>query len=406
MELEAEQANKALILSMQRVNELEETLRNGKQNNASHSDTLQRAINAEEEVAALRQQHLILKEFCEKEREQNELNQQRIEQLLKAAQTTEQATNLTPVQETEALHALKVENDALQQTLSENQQHNKQLERVIQFLREKAEESTLEAKQLNADFQVNQEAMSLLTHQYQTAREEVAQLYAQLNDQQTNQQDNNSQQKHVVSLLNAELTTLRQEKRQQDETLANLKAAHDEMELSTKIAQQHLAKKMKEGALLSEKIEEQKIQLLELQHALTEARSNISSIQQSMDLKLQHEIRLHDQLRETVKTLDMQNKKWEDKYFQIYDKWQDTEMQNKALRSIEDKHHQMQILISNLTAIVNSSPIHLPTSAPMTHISIDSRRMHSEHEEAYPGNKNPLFDTPQPTQRYKQTLFD
>jgi hypothetical protein len=231
----------------------------------------QRAALAEDEVAALRQQHSILRDMCEKEIAKNEqykaqiailkenhlaeLNsteQQRKKPLIKSQTEVETALS----KEREVLQALREENAILSKSLTDSQQHAKQLERVIQFLRERGEESHLEAKQLRDEFQSSQSTITSLSQQLQITKEEL--LHAQ---------ERHKHSLHEMEVAHAELLKLRQEKHQHDETLNSVKGSNDDLELNLKLAQQHLTKKMKEASLLTERNEEQRIQILELQQA-------------------------------------------------------------------------------------------------------------------------------------------
>jgi hypothetical protein len=404
----------------------EETL--GRTQSVGSSEAEQRALLAEEEVAALRQQLIVLKDYCDKERKTNQQHRLKIEQLTAELEQAQQRGTEFPLserrqrsndlsserpastQDKENVQALKENNAALSRALADNQRHSKQLERVIHFLRERSEEVSLEANQLREEFQASQQQVALLMEQHKTAQKEAHLITQQLTAQQASQEDAISQQKHVIALLNAELATLRQEKRQMEESLVSTKTTHDEKDLNLKIAQQHLAKKMKELTLLSEKVEEQKIQILELQQCQLEAQSQLASMQKATETQIQREKQAQEQLKESITAGEEHIKKWETKYFQIYEKWQQVEGENKALRLLEDKQHQMQTLLGNLNHLIGSSPL----NPPKTQIAEQNQLFPSDSkytptkqpEQVLQRNYNDLFDSPEPSPQYKQSLFD
>jgi hypothetical protein len=60
---------------------------------------------------------------------------------------------------------------------------------------------------------------------------------------------------------------------------------------------------------------------------------------------------LHDALKGT----ESQVAKWEEKYFRMYDKWQECENKIIELKKFEEKHHQMQHLLANLGNFMGGS---------------------------------------------------
>ena len=102
-------------------------------------------------------------------------------------------------------------------------------------------------------------------------------------------------------------------------------------------AQQHLAKKVKEVSRQNEVIEEQQRQLSKIQEELFETRAKVHEAQKRLEGHVQYEKRYQEQLAA-----------WEEKYFRAYEKLQEAEAQNKELRKIEEKHAQLQQLLSSL----------------------------------------------------------
>lgn len=332
------QQQQSLLRALQRVQELEKQLANAIKEK-------QRATETEEELAALKTQLISLRDLYEKARDQIEQQKRIIAQLSQQQDKQERERNIqvsakqtelqgTLAKEKESLHKLREEADSLQRTLADSQQHNKQLERVIQFLRERAEESHLEAKQLREEFQTNRELVDTLSKQSEAKDQEL------------------------------------------------------------KMAQHHLAKKMKETVSLSEKNEELVNQLQSIQRELAEAHNRATVAQQSLGLQQQREQQLQELLENNAQATDAQIKKWEEKYFHAYEKWQEAEAHSRLSRSLEEKLYQVQNIASNLTAILGQHPTR-PHGTPNIRPQADP--MPSEQ----PKNENNA-----PQMRYKQTLFD
>lgn len=291
----------------------------------------QRAKEAEEELAALKKQIITMRGLYDKERELNDQHKKIISQLSQQAK----ANNRIP--EVKRFDQEK----ELQNKLTESQQHGKQLERVIQFLRERAEESHLEAKQLREEFQ----AKCALTD--------------------------------------------------------TLKKQFDENEQELKMAQQQLGKKMKEVTLLSEKNEE-------LYKALDEQQTQYANLEQEHSSLMFRERQLQEQLQNSSQVTEAQIKKWEEKYQQAYDKWQEAETQVRHFKSMEEKYQQASAALANLSSILG------PHSASAA-ASVKNVFHHLEEPRTQPAppvepiqthaisSKN---DLNAPQMRFKQSLFD
>lgn len=409
------------------------------------------------------------------------------------------------------------DNKKLKSDLEESQQHAKQLQRVIYFLRERSEEAHLEAKQLKEEFQITQETIATLSKECEASKAEINDLQNRLLKEQTNRQEAEEEvkslqfqfenlknavttakqelissnqlaqslqvqyskldqtlqekdhslltleneiaiikqnfvkglremqalearyqeaihdkaalanklhlvQQHVekqkedsqvtlqhhanqIEQLNATLSLLHQEKKLLEETVEG-------RELDTKAAQQHLAKKLKETAILSEKNEEQRSQIIQLQTALADSQSKMYSLQNTFEIQLQHERRLQEQTDDHLKAAELQANKWEGKYFQLQDKYQELEKQNRELKVYEEKQTQAQALLSSLGVVMGISPA--PTSPLLAVQNLLDSKTSTKPEETPPANstkqasddKLSLFEMPEPFVRYKQTLFD
>lgn len=146
-----------------------------------------------------------------------------------------------------------------------------------------------------------------------------------------------------------------QEKEYLKEEKEKMSLLLEENETRLKIAQQHLAKKVKETALLNQKIEEQQVHVTELFQLTESQKLQLLQLQSSLDLYQKQEKRLQEQLHEALKGTESHVMKWEEKYFQIYDKWQESEARVRELKKFEEKHYQMQSLLVNLGSFMGTS---------------------------------------------------
>ncbi|MDP1880775.1 MAG: hypothetical protein Q8K60_07535, partial [Parachlamydiaceae bacterium] len=143
----------------------------------------------------------------------------------------------------------------------------------------------------------------------------------------------------------------------------------EDSESRLKVSQQHLAKKVKEATLLAERIEEQEVNLNDLMQTISQQKTQLVQLQGSVDFFQKEEKRLQDQLHETLKVTEAQVAKWEEKYFQMYEKWQSNEEIIRKLKKIEEKYEQMKGMLANLGAFVGTgiqtTPQTLVSNSPL-----------------------------------------
>lgn len=188
-----------------------------------------------------------------------------------------------------------------------------------------------------------------------------------------------------------------------------LKILLEESEARLKVAQQHLAKKVKEAALLSEKLEEQQAHLTDLAQTIEDEKTQIAQLQTSVELYERQEKRLQEQLNEALKGTESQITKWEEKYFRMYDKWQESEKRVRELKKFEEKHVQMQGLLANLGNFMGgafgASPPPLfhaeqeldeHPSRPFFENSLSEEPLAEKSQTDFQGEKYNLFGMPQP----------
>lgn len=272
----------------------------------------------------------------------------------------------------------------LNDQLLEAEKHKSELEMVLDAKEKKLLEQTEERVSLNIKLaQVNEiiKNHELLQEKYEQLREDASQFNDQLEEALEIRIRAEEELAHIHGLLKEqeqhlnlqreELTELNHEKEQMVQEIHQLRSLLEENEIRLKMAQQHLAKKVKEVAILTEKTEEQQSSLVEHQQMLETARTQLSHLQTNMELYQKQEKRLQEQLHEALKSTENQVSKWEEKYFRMYDKWQESEERIRELKKFEEKHLQMQSLLANLGNFMGSSFVAPNAAALFSQASMD-----------------------------------
>lgn len=303
------------------------------------------------------------------------------------------------------------------------------------FLQE-TEQSRFEEEKIRAELlarvQILEEkgrAHDALQEKYEQLKEEYLQLTNNLDEIINLRQLAEKQLAHLDKLCkeqesqliekNHELEILNQEREHLQSDIQHLHELLGDTESRLKVAQQHLAKKVKEYALLAEKMDEQQNSLAEYSQSSEISKTQINQLQTSLDLYQKQEKKLQEQLHEALKGTENQVAKWEKKYFEMYDKWQESENQIRELKKFEEKHLQMQNLLANLGNYVGSAPVQHPPFHPLAVAPepkpsrLSEPVMHAENESnghAYEKSesaeeKYDLFGMRHPQDKLKPNLF-
>lgn len=164
------------------------------------------------------------------------------------------------------------------------------------------------------------------------------------------------------------------EKQLLNDNLHSAKSALEEAEARLKMAQQHLAKKVKETSDLNDRLHSQELVLQDLQNNLNQTRSRTIEQQQTIEAQFQQEKRLQDQLIEASRSTETIVTKWEEKYFKVYEKWQENEIRLRDLKKLEEKYNQMQALLSNIGGLFGS-PLNYSNPPNSVHQPFDERSL-------------------------------
>jgi chromosome segregation ATPase len=349
----------------------------------------------------------------------------------------------------EQLRELQGEKERLGKELEDSHQHTVQLDRVIRFLRERQEEAQLEINQFHEELNKAQVLIAELTEKSQFAGRNQQELEDKIIQERLVKEEALEEVKTLYSqfeVLKKMLTEAKlkseniqaerndieasQEKLKQEEINKAL-ASLSETESHLKIAQQHLAKKVKETSDLQDKVHSQNLLIQEIQSNLDQSRTRISEHQHSFEVQLQQEKRLQEQLCESARTTESLVSKWEEKYFNIYEKWKDNEMHLKEMKKIEAKHAQLQVLLANiggffetpmgyspqvteeLSSKLQEAPDFISQSAPQSpvyDVVAEASLLQNKDQVVETSNmKKPyqnLFDMPVQNKRPKHNLFE
>ncbi len=371
----------------------------------------------EEELQALRSQQNILKELLKKVQDEvkqkslqpdmstelsnPELTHQKVEQLECALAHQLERTEESDVKIQQLLKELseaQKKNQELEKELSKNHQDSQKEITYLQKLLEEQQQQEYAYKQLHEleNCKKNSEASLAQDNECVGGCKQLQEMETKielLNEsvkEKENLQDKYEQFKEELRLLNGQLKEALEMRIQADlksdhlETVASnqefqlqefaqqlqilerekgdLESEKErtemllgESEMRLKVAQQHLAKKVKEVALLNEKLEQQEGHLTDFTQIIEYQKNQLVQLQASLDLYQKQEQRLQDQLHEALKGTESQILKWEEKYFHMCDKWQESENRVRELKALEEKHLQIQALLSNLGNFMGKS---------------------------------------------------
>lgn len=152
----------------------------------------------------------------------------------------------------------------------------------------------------------------------------------------------------MKSLIEEEKRDFIKQVRDLKEQAAGLKADREEVEQRFKTAQQHLAKKVRETALGSERIETEKLKSLELQNQLNVAQIKISELKNSLEIESEHQKRALARESELLKNAEGQIARLEAKIFDMHGKLKEVEAEARDLEKLKDKWREAEKLFSQL----------------------------------------------------------
>lgn len=356
--------------------------------------------SVQEKVAALSKYHQAHQLIDRKTKELNELHEE-LEQALEDAKQKESDFHLRLSQ---------IEAEHLEQ-LAEKQ---KQVDELLP-LREEVSNLHIEKEELTTMFNELQSKLQEADRRQEYQLQEKSHLEAEI-QKLTERYQHRDQE---IALIEEQLTQLKVQHHHLQEECQKAQTDNDEKDAHIKMAQQHLAKKVKECTQLAEKVDEQKVMINELQAQQAVSKAKLTDLQESLERLTQQERRLQEQLQDTTQSCDAQVKKWEEKYFALVDKWQVADSRNKELEQLENKHKQMQAMFANLGSFLTVPNAALPTiEQPKPQVApVEERVEHSNQPESVQEEPQAqkveitkpyhnLFEMPKSQGKPRQNLFE
>ena len=410
----AEQLSKDLTGTHEKVNLLQHELQKEKQGRQEVSEELDSIKNQFEHLK-------ITIARSQQELEQKSAELEAAEITVELFQKTQQQQEQELVLRADHLCAIESEIEVIKQTLVQGIRETKELEsRYYEVAQEKAsiyyenQQHKQEIIQLSSE---NSEQM-LKLEELQSLQEEKQAQISHWESKLSLAKQQEQEKQNIIFEKDNKIAALSQEMHRHNEIIHSLQNQQNDREAQIKMAQQHLAKKVKENTVLNEKVEEQRTQILELQTNAQNSHSKMIELKTSLETYQQQEARLQDLLNESLKAAELQAHKWEEKYFKLYEKWAETESMNKELKKLEEKYLQMQTLLANFRNVLGAAPV--ANAMPQTQYSpepeqpIERRTPAPEPStrESAPNPNEPqppnldLLSNGNPQTRYKHNLFE
>lgn len=317
---------------------------------ATHQELIQ---NLNDELTRSHNSARDLKEQLHQEKEEHKTSKEEVQAL--AQQLKELHTRYTELNEEtdrlkstkEALQTLQKEHAFVKQVMMKSVDEAKE---ALQKLEKKNEENQTEFEEkLKAKDLYYQSEMDVLKEEirsYETKALEVAKLYESKAEVET--------EKARLQLELAEA-----HKRLQESFVEK-----QDLDSRLKTAQQHLAKKVRDSSVITERMEEQKAKINEQQNQLYLLQVKIGELKNSLDMEAEHQKRQTLKEAEVLKSKELQIHRLEEKYFQLHEKWSQTEAELRELKKVEERFREMQALFSNLGSFLNTTPIK-PAPTPL-----------------------------------------
>lgn len=208
----------------------------------------------------------------------------------------------------------------------------------------------------------------------------------------------------LIEHLSSQVATLGKSLTEREEAIQNIEEERKEHESCLRAAQQHLAKKVREAAHLAEKYEESKQASLQLEKEKEELQKKLNELQAAKEAEQQLKLRQQEQHQENVKAIEAQSAKWEEKYFQLHEKWQDVDAKNRELKRLEERFSKMQVALNHFNQLMGV-PFSLPICEELSFKSFPEMETPQVPHEKATIIQPSLFQNPKPTARFKETLF-
>lgn len=200
-----------------------------------------------------------------------------------------------------------------------------------------------------------------------------------------------------IQQLSTQVANLSQAIEKTTESLKEKAAEEEEHTTHLRAAQAHLAKKMREAALLAEQNQELSQAIANHEQALESTKAKLAEAKTALEEAADQKQSLQYQYQENVRAIESQTAKWEEKYFQLQEKWQITEAQNKELKRLEERFGKLQSMFNHMGSLISTGEETVP--APVKKFT-EIETLTTE-----PAHQPVLFDPTPKTSRYKESFF-
>jgi chromosome segregation ATPase len=210
--------------------------------------------------------------------------------------------------------------------------------------------------------------------------------------------DMEKKEQHIEEITQ-QLVRTRQDKEQIEDELARTKRSFEGRESELQAAQQHLAKKVKESARLTEKLEETAQKIYDIENSNEDLRKRLAIAEAEAEKYRKREKDIEDRSQQKVAEAQAATSRWESEYARVFAQWQQSEEACKKLRSMETKYKQMSVVLAGL----------LDTPATPADVSFPSSASLPVEAPPPPPPRNDepnLFQEQTAPKRMKRNLFD
>ncbi len=374
--------------------------------------------------------HLETNQLAQELSQLQELNQQLSEELKKVtAQNVELIGQLNQEKENLAKTIEETsqkcqEADSTKLILIEIQEENQHLKNTVEELKEELKKKTDEHFHLNREYLFLKQAM------LREVEENKASLLVKQKEMEENFISSENEYKAQIESLERTIFAQKEEIHQYELKELEVQAAFEtrnlvlaeqdkmkaalnrlqgekeelegdkrELEQKLKTAQHHLAKKVRESALILERNESDKERIRELSEELHQAHTKITELKSTLGMEVEHQRRALEREMELRKSADTQIQRLEERYFQIHEKWREAVSEAKELRKMEEKFHELKAFFGGFSNFAPATKVEPAEEASPPNFMDISPKMAEEKKP----EEMPLFDNTPP--RFKGSLF-
>lgn len=239
--------------------------------------------------------------------------------------------------------------------------------------------------------------------------EEIKLKLMQNEEDKKTQQDMLLKKEELINKLSTEVAQLANQKEKLEERERLMESDRQEYEMRLRQASQHLAKKLRETALLEEQAGAFQTQIESQEKAQETLKSKLAETKALLDKLESEKHTLQKQHQDQLKSLEAQLEKWEQKYMNLQEKWQESEAKNREFKRLEERFSKLQSIFNHLGTII-TAPLAHDTFDPSHFTAVPQARKVPEKEIILPdptpiAEQPSLFEASAKNARYQETLF-